>query len=55
MITKMKLRELFTVFATFHEAGNPLYVELSQKDGRRFIDPTLFVELLATIALSCKH
>lgn len=57
MISKVKLKELFIVLASFHEkslenkvARKKLHIE----EGRRFIDDNLLIELLTTVALSQK-
>jgi hypothetical protein len=54
MISKVKLKELFTVFASFHEQSKDNKVakkKLHTEEGRRFIDDNLLIELLTTIAL----
>ncbi len=51
----MKLKELFTVFASFHYQS--LITKVGKRntvgeEGKRFIDSDLLIELLVTIALS---
>lgn len=55
MISKVKLKELFIVFASFHEKSLESKVarkKLHIEEGRRFIDDNLLIELLTTVALS---
>ena len=55
LISKARLKELFTVFASFHEQSAVNKVGKRQgggEEGRRYIDFDLLIELLITIALS---
>jgi hypothetical protein len=57
MISKVKLKELFTVFALFHEQSKDNKTakkKLLIEEGKRFIDDNLLIELLTTIALNQK-
>ena len=53
-MSKAKLKELFTVFASFHEQSmiNKVGKRKLGEEGKRFIDIDLFIEMLTTIALS---
>lgn len=55
LISKSRLKELFTVFASFHEQGSVNRVGKRQgtgEEGTRYIDIDLMIELLTTVALS---
>jgi hypothetical protein len=54
-VSKARLKELFTVFASFHEQSAVNRVgkrEGAGEEGKRYIDLDLLIELLTTIALS---
>jgi hypothetical protein len=56
-VSKSRLKELFTVFASFHEQSSVNRVGKRQgsgEEGTRYIDLELMIELLTTVALSQK-
>ena len=54
LVSKARLKELFTVFASFREQSLTNKVGKRQKgeEGKRYIDIDLLIELLTTVALS---
>ena len=58
LCSKVKLKEFFTVFASFHQqstinkVGKRTTQSLGTEEGKRYIDNDLLIELLITIALS---
>jgi hypothetical protein len=55
LVNKTRMKELFTVFASFHEQTAVNKVgkrETGVEEGVRYIDFELLIELLTTIALS---
>lgn len=55
LVNKARLKELFTVFASFHEQTAVSKLgkrENGVEEGVRYIDFELLIELLTTIALS---